>query len=172
MNIDKLFKKRVVFFITSTVFILCVTVASSYAFAKSDLNSDAVVMNNNNLSVLYEQEQVIDNKTYPMSYQESSDIPTSKIKVINNKKFAINYVLKISNKDEDANNLEFDKIYYSINDNDPMLLSSAVDGYVYYSKIDGYDEVELNIKVWASSEYVTNDDQGKSVNLKFEIIEN
>lgn len=173
MNINKLFKKRLVFFITSTVFIVLVTVASSYAFANSDLNSDAVVMNNNNLHVLYENEQAaFNNGSYPMSFQQLEEIPTSTIKVINNKKFSTNYSLKISNKDESVNNLEFSKIYYSVNDSNPVLLSNALDGIVYYGFIKGNEEVVLNIKVWPASEYVKNEDQGKSVNLKYEIIEN
>ncbi len=170
---NKLFKKRLFFFITSTVFILILTVASSYAFTHSDFSNDAVVFNNDKLKVLYENGQVIDQKSsYPMSFQQGiEEAPLSTIKVINNKKAASNFYLKISDKEENSNNLGFDKIYYSINGEAPLLLSTASDGIVYYGKVNGDEEVILSIRVWASAEHITNNDQGKSVNLKYEILE-
>ncbi len=173
MNINKLLKKRLVFFVTSTVFIVMVTIASSYAFSHSDLKSDAVVLNNNNLAVLYENGQIMDDKSsYPMSFQQGiEEAPNNTIKIINNKKFSTNFYLKITNKNEGMNNLSYDKIYYSINNSEPMLLSTSTDGNVYYGQVKGDEEVILNIKVWSALEYITNADQGKSVNLKFEIIE-
>lgn len=173
MNMNGLLRKRLFFFVTSTVFILILTVASSYAFTHSDLNSDAVVFNNDKLKVLYENGQVIDeNSSYPMSFQQGiEEAPVSTIKVINNKKVATNFYLKISDKEENKNNLEFDKIYYSINGDTPLLLSTASNGIVYYGQVNGDEEVIISIKVWASSEYVTNNDQGKSINLKYEILE-
>lgn len=173
MNMNRLLRKRLFFFITSTAFILILTVASSYAFTHSDFTNDAVVFNNDKLKVLYENGQEIEQKSsYPMSFQQGIDeAPLSTIKVINNKKLASNFYLKISDKEENKNNLGFDKIYYSINGETPLLLSTAPDGIVYYGQVDGDEEVIISIKVWASSEYITNNDQGKSVNLKYEILE-
>lgn len=173
MNMNGLLRKRLFFFVTSTVFILILTVASSYAFKNSDLNSDVVVFNNEKLKVLYENGQVIEqNSSYPMSFQQGMEkVKPSTIKVINNKKCSVNYYLKISNKEESDNNLSFDKIYYSINEDAPALLSSASKGIVYYGKVNGEEEDIINIKVWMSSEFITNDDQGKSINLKYEILE-
>lgn len=168
-----LLKKRLFFFVTSTVFILTLTVASSYAFAHSDFHNDAVVMNSEKLKVLYENEQAtLQKSSYPMSFQQGiNSAPESTIKVINNKKLSTNFYLKISNKEENENNLGFDKIYYAINGEEPLLLNSAKEGIVYYGKVDGNEEIIIKIKVWAASEYVTNNDQGKNVNLKYEILE-
>ena len=174
MNMKLLLKKRIFFFITSTVFILTLTVASSYAFKNSDLNRDAVVLNSEKLKVLYENGQIIEQEdSYQMSAEQGMEkAKTSTIKIINDKNSAANYYLKISNKEEGKNNLEFNKIYYSINGEEPLLLSTTSNGIVYYGKVNGNEEAVINIKVWAGLEYITNKDQGKVINLKYEILEN
>ena len=168
-----LLRKRLFFFIISTVFILILTVASSYAFANSDLNNDAVVFNNEKLKVLYENGQTIEqNSSYPMSLEQGMDkVRPSTIKVINDKKSSTNFYLKISDKEENDYNLGFDKIYYSVNGEEPLLLSTASNGIIYYGRVNANEETIINIKVWAALEYINNNDQGKSVNLKYEILE-
>lgn len=174
MNINGLLKKRLLFFAISTVFIVFITVASSYAFMHNDLNDDVVVLNNKNLQVLYENEQMTEkNSSYPMNFQQgTSEIADNTIKIINKKGSKTNYYLKITNKDSSENNLSFEKMYYSINDEAPMLLSTTPNGIVYYGQVNGKEEYVLNIKVWPATEYITNVDQGKIINLKYEIIEN
>lgn len=174
MNIDKLLKKRLVFFCISTVFIVLVTVASSYAFSRSDLNSDAVVLNSSGLKVLYENGQIMEqHDSTPMSYQQGLEQTTyNTIKIINKERVATNYSLIVSSEGNIDSNLSYDKIYYSVNGSNPMLLSSSTNGILYYGKINGEEEEILKIKVWPALEYITNEDQGKSVNLRFEVVEN
>lgn len=174
MNINKLLKKRLVFFCISTVFIVLVTVASSYAFSRSDLNSDAVVLNSSGLKVLYENGQIMEqHASTPMSYQQGLEQTTyNTIKIINQERSSRNYSLMVTSDGSIENNLSYDKIYYSVNGSNPMLLNSSTNGILFYGKINAGEEEILKIKVWPALEYITNDDQGKSVDLRFEVVEN
>lgn len=172
MNMNGLLKKRLLLFVMSTLFIVIMTIASSYAFSHSKLNTNVVVINKNNLQILYEDGQTTElNSSYPMSFQQKDEISTKSIKVINKCNIPINFSLNVSNKEESINNLEYEKIYYSINGEHPMILSTFADGIIYYGQVKGNEEYILNIQVWPALEYITNADQGKSVNLQFEILE-
>ena len=166
MNMYKLLKKRLLIFFLSTLFVVIMIIVSSYVFFYSPLNSDVTFINNSHLEVFYD----FDKGGYFETVQQGNGVFTKSIKIINNKNSLVYFSLKVTAKEEKGN-LGYDKIYYSINEMDPKLLSETLDDVVYYNRIKAHDEFILDIKAWLASENMTNADKRKRVNLKFEILE-
>lgn len=171
MNIDELFKKRLLFFFTSFIFIVIVTISSSYAMLNNDVEKGKVI-NNGNLRIVYPRgSEIVENCEYPLSYQQGNSIsPSNIIRIINKSNENTGYELYIKALKQDTS-LDINKIYYSINDSEPVILGSKDDSLVYSSIIEGKEEHALDIKVWASSELIDNSDQGHEIDLTFEVVE-
>lgn len=171
MNIDELLKKRLMFFFVSFIFIVVITISSSYAITINNVEKGKVI-NNGNLNIIYPSgEELVENCGYPLSYQQGNSIaPSNIIRVINNSnnKTSFNLLIRTDNND---NSLDVNKIYYSINDCEPIILGLAKNSIVFNEQLDSNEEYILDIKVWASSELINNEDQGKEINLIFDIIE-
>ena len=172
MNIDELFKKRLLFFFASFIFIVMVTISSSYAMNDKLNVEKGKVINNGNLKIIYPSgDEIIENCGYPLSYQQGNSIsPSNIIRIINKSDEKTSFDLSIKANINESS-LDINKIYYSINDSEPVILGTKKDFIVYSSAIDKGKEYVLDIKVWASSELINNDDQGKEIDLIYEVSE-
>lgn len=171
MDISSLLKKRVIFFLISLIFVMVITVVSSYAFVNNEINGEKII-NSNNLQIVYENGKVaVEKSSYPMSVDQGiKEAPSNIIRIINKSKYSAKFSLVVSNKDKKNNNLSFNKIYYSVNGSNPQILGNAENGIVYSATIEENKEYKLDVKIWAASEYISNEDQGKKVDLKFEVL--
>lgn len=171
MNIDKLLKKRLMFFFTSFIFIVLATISSSYAILNSNVDKSKVI-NKGNLEITYENgyNEVL-NSGYPMSYEQGISLsPSNIIKIKNLSTSVASFDLYINVNDVN-NSLDTNKIYYSINDSTPVILGNMFDSKVFSDNIDENGEYILDIKVWASLDLVDNSDQGRVIDLNFEVVE-
>ena len=170
MNIDELFKKRLLFFFTSFIFIVIVTISSSYAIKENVDNSR--VINNENIEIVFENNQDdVHYSEYPLSYEQGIKLsPSNLIRVINNGSDDKRYDIYIRG-DETTSSLDINKVYYSIDGREPRNLGSDITNAVYSGLLAGNEEKVINIKVWAASELIDNNDQGKELDLHFLVIE-
>lgn len=174
MNISKIIKKRMGLFIISLIFITLLSITSTYAFMNNSFVDNPKVINNENLKITYENgTEKIKNCSYPMSFQQGiKESPSNIIKIVNKGHFSTKFSLKINEISDDSDSIDLNKIYYSINNNDPKILGETLDGIIYNSNIKSNSEYIFDIKLWVASEFVENSDQGKSIKLKFEVLNN
>lgn len=170
MKIEELLKKRLLFFFVSFIFIIIVTISSSYAILNSDVNKSKVI-NNGNLEITYDKGYDVINSGYPLSYEQGiTSSPSNIIRIKNLSDRKTSFDLYIETNDVD-NSLDVNKIYYSINDSKPLILGEREGSIIYTDTIMDGEEYILDIKVWASLELINNSDQGKNIDLKFEVRE-
>lgn len=172
MNIDELLKRRLLFFFASFIFIVIVTISSSYAILNKNNVEKGKVINNGNLRIIFPKgNEIIDNCGYPLTYQQGNSVaPSNIIKIVNNSNKKTSFELYIRT-DDNTNSLDINKIYYTINDSEPIILGTKKDSIVFEASISDKEAYILDIKVWASSELINNEDQGKEVDLTFEVLE-
>lgn len=168
MNIDELLKKRLLFFFTSFVFIVLTTISSSYAILNKNNVENSKVINNGILDVVYKNGMNAIDSGYPMSYEQGiNDSPSNIIELINNSNEDVRYRLNI-NYSTDSNSLDSKKILYSINNSKPEILGN---NNIYEDIVGKESKSTLDIKIWAYDKLVTNDDQGKKIDISFEVLE-
>lgn len=167
MNIDELLKKRLLFFFTSFVFIVIATISSSYAILNKNNVENYKVINNGRLDIIYKSGMSALDSGYPMSYEQGIDSsPSNIIEVVNNGEEDTPYHLNI-NYSSDSNSLDSKKILYSINGSEPKILGSDN---IYRSIVKKNSKEILDIRIWAYNKLVTNDDQGKKIDIIFEVL--
>ena len=168
MKIESYLKKRLSLFIISFTFIVLLTIGSTFAM----LNSKSDKVNEgSDLEIVYENKNNnLMSSTIPMTKEDGliNAIPNV-IHITNSKNYNIKYSLKVTS--ENNNTLGFNKMYYSINSSDVQLLSDSNDNIIYEDVIEPDEVVTLNVRVWVGLDLITNDDQGKSLDLKYSIIE-
>ncbi|HOB26400.1 MAG TPA: hypothetical protein PLB45_01700 [Bacilli bacterium] len=168
MKIESYLKKRLSLFIISFTFIVLLTIGSTFAM----LNSKSDKVNEgSDLEIVYENKNNnLMSSTIPMTKEDGliNAIPNV-IHITNSKNYNIKYSLKVTS--ENNNTLGLNKMYYSINSSDVQLLSDSNDNIIYEDVIEPDEVVTLNVRVWVGLDLITNDDQGKSLDLKYSIIE-
>jgi len=136
------------------------------------LNSKSDKVNEgSDLEIVYENKNNnLMSSTIPMTKEDGliNAIPNV-IHITNSKNYNIKYSLKVTS--ENNNTLGLNKMYYSINSSDVQLLSDSNDNIIYEDVIEPDEVVTLNVRVWVGLDLITNDDQGKSLDLKYSIIE-
>lgn len=163
MNVNNYIKKRLLIFICTLSIISLLLIGSSYSFKNSSFNSDKIV--NNNLYVAY---NMSNSYSYPMSKDYGRLYASSNIISIENKNsYDIEYEL-IINKVDEEDSLDLNKIYYSINGSNAKVLK---DGINYVGKISANSKINLDIKVFPGQDLIDESDDGKYINLNYNIRE-
>ena len=87
MSISKVIRKRLVFFIVTLVFIVLLTITSTYAFQKEKIVNNNGVFNNGNLSIKYVMgNNSLKTCSYPLSFQQGiQKSPENLIKIVKKK---------------------------------------------------------------------------------------
>lgn len=173
MHINKYLRKKSIIFIISIIFILgCVAIV--YYINNYNNVNELIETNVRNLEVIYDT----DNKSLnyistPLDYSSGITMsPSNLIRIVNTSENKTTYKVYLYSTTDNLTGLSDSKIYVSINENDGVLLSSLIDdGLLYTSTIGGNEEQIINIKIWLSSEYITENDLSKSLNLKLKIEE-
>lgn len=161
---DKFVHKRMFLFCLSLVCVIFVAVSATYAFSFKN-EKEALVMYSNDIKVEFTNGNSILNN-YPMTYNEGSvNSKANIIKIKNTTMEKREFKLYVEEERTD-NSISLDKIYYKINDEIPRILGDNNDP-IYISTIKGNKTENINVRIWVSSELVSNTDQGKTSNLKF-----
>lgn len=167
MKVDNIFKKRFVLFILSIVFIIFVLIISVITVKNSDFVKNDVQFDSGNLQLLYKNSE--DNSqsgSIPMSFQQGIEyIPADKIQIVNKSDLSTIFSLCVQEFDVSSNNLGMNKLYYYINGDGGVLANT--DGCIYTGKIKGNETIDLEVKIWPGLDLVSDDDQGKVINLKY-----
>ena len=93
----------------------------------------------------------------------------NEISIINDTN-STNYSLMLYPTDISDKSIKTDKVYYSINGEYPKVLGDSVDYVIYRGILEGNEKEDLTIQVWIASEKVENEDQGKTLNLDFKVL--
>jgi hypothetical protein len=96
--------------------------------------------------------------------------PVNNVIITNNDKKSTDFSLMLYPTDISDKTIKTDKVYYSVNGDTPKILGDSVDYVIYRGNINANDKEELTIQIWISSERVENEDQGKSLNLDFKVL--
>ena len=106
-----------------------------------------------------------------MSKEDGLDnAPLNKIIITNKDKKATEYSLMLYPTDISDKSISTDKVYYSVDGETPKVLGDSVDYVIYRGNIKSNDNERLTIQIWISSERVENEDQGKTLNLDFKVL--
>ncbi len=170
MNVDVVLKKRTVFLILTVIALTAIVIASSQAFLKGDFNKNAYKIEKDGLSIIYESgDDFVKSKSEPMSIQDGlSKAQVNTVKIENTTKRTVEYELKIEEIVQ-AETLSTDKIYYSINGTSAQLLSETQNGVIYQGSLQEYKSDTFDVRVWIGTDLITNQDQGKSIKLRFNV---
>lgn len=168
MKINKILNKRFSIFIVSSVIIIIICIFATETIKNSDFVNDYVYVDTDNLQIIYKNgTKNAKNSGYPLSFQqgkEESDI--NLIEIVNKQDFSTSFSLCVREFDVSSKSLSLDKIYFDVNNNSSGTLSD--DNKCFYTDtIDKKEKMILNVRLWAGSDLVTNEDQGKSINLEF-----
>ena len=171
MEINKLIRKRLLVFTSTLLIIVILTITSSYALANNDITKTDIQENTNKLTFKYDSGDSLITGTYPMSKEDGLDnAPLNKIIITNKDKKATDYSLMLYPTDISDKSISTDKVYYSVNGENPKILGDSVDYVIYRGNIKSNDNERLTIQIWISGERVENDDQDKSLNLNFKVL--
>lgn len=167
MKINKILNKRFSIFIASSVIIIIICVIATIVINNSDFVNDYVYVDKNNLQIIYKNgTKTAKSSGYPMSFQQGKDeSEINQIEIVNKKDFSTSFSLCVREFDVSSNTLNLDKLYFDVNG---MSGQFNKDKKCFYSSdIDGDERLVLNVRVWAGSDLVDNNDQGKNINLEF-----
>ena len=171
MEINILIRKRLLVFTSTLLIIVILTITSSYALANNDITKTDIQENTNKLIFKYDSGDRLITGTYPMSKEDGLDYaPLNKIIITNNDKKATEYSLMLYPTDISDKSISTDKVYYSVDGETPKVLGDSVDYVIYRGNIKSNDNERLTIQIWISSERVENEDQGKTLNLDFKVL--
>lgn len=172
MNMGKYIKKRMIFFCVSFLFVIVCSVAASFSFMNSNFVNNDIVINNENLQIIYENgKKGIQKSLYPLSFQQGNlKSPSNIIKIVNKGHFSTNFAIVIKQTDVSIDNIDINKIYYSVNNSTPNILGKARNGEIFSSTLAADSEFIVDVKLWISSEFIENDDAGKKIALEFDVI--
>jgi predicted Holliday junction resolvase-like endonuclease len=171
MEINKLIKKRLLVFTGTLLIIVILTITSSYALANNDITKTEIQENTNKLLLKYEEGNKLVTEAFPMTKEYGLENATSnKISIINNDTNSTNYSLMLYPTDISDKSIKTDKVYYSINGEYPKVLGDSVDYVIYRGILEGNEKENLTIQVWIAAEKVENEDQGKTLNLDFKVL--
>lgn len=170
MNVNVVLKKKTVFFILTVIALVAIVLASSQAFLKGGFNRNIYKIEKDGLVIIYENsDDFVKSKNDPMSIQDGmSKAQVNTIQIENKTKRSASYELKI-NEIAQSDSLSLDKIYYSVNGTNARLMSDTQNGVIYQGNLQEYKSDSIEVRVWVGSDLITNQDQGKSVKLKFAV---
>lgn len=170
MKLSKYLHKRIGFFFLSLVFILSCVFTASYCLS---LNKYEKGINNN---VYLDIEYINGNNNLVVSeYAISNDVgyiyaPENKVKIMNKIEEEVSYDIILetlkTNEIKDLN-----KIYISINGCEPFSLASRDNNVILSKTLEGKTEDMIDVRIWVSKEYMTQNDMGKTIALKLIIQE-
>lgn len=167
--LEKYLKKRIwLFGITLLIVALCL-LTSYNVKNKKDLSTTDKVINSGNLEIiLVDGKNGFKNSVYPLSYEQGNlKSPSNIVKIVNKSNLSTKFYIYINQTNVDNNSIDLNKIYYSINNENPRILGSSSSGEILSGTIKGRREKIFDIKVWAGEEFVDSNDAGKT--LSFEI---
>jgi hypothetical protein len=171
MEINKLIRKRLLVFTSTLLIIVILTITSSYALANNDITKTDIQENTNKLTFKYENSDDLETGAYPMTKELGLETaPVNNVIITNNDKKSTDFSLMLYPTDISDKTIKTDKVYYSVNGDTPKILGDSVDYVIYRGNINANDKEELTIQIWISSERVENEDQGKSLNLDFKVL--
>jgi hypothetical protein len=171
MEINKLIRKRLLVFTSTLLIIVILTITSSYALANNDITKTDIQENTNKLTFKYENSDDLKTGAYPMTKELGlENAPVNNVIITNNDKKSTDFSLMLYPTDISDKTIKTDKVYYSVNGDTPKILGDSVDYVIYRGNINANDKEELTIQIWISSERVENEDQGKSLNLDFKVL--
>ena len=171
MEINKLIRKRLLVFTSTLLIIVILTITSSYALANNDITKTDIQENTNKLTFKYDNGDSLKTGEYPMTKELGLDkAPVNKIIITNKDKKSTDYSLMLYPTDISDKSISTDKVYYSVNGENPKILGDSVDYVIYRGNIKSNDNERLTIQIWISGEKVENDDQDKSLDLNFKVL--
>lgn len=171
MEINKLIRKRLLVFTSTLLIIVILTITSSYALANNDITKTDIQENTNKLTFKYDNSDDLKTGEYPMTKELGlENAPVNNVIITNNDKKSTDFSLMLYPTDISDKTIKTDKVYYSVNGDTPKILGDSVDYVIYRGNINANDKEELTIQIWLSSERVENEDQGKSLNLDFKVL--
>ena len=163
MKMGDYLKKRRLLFVITVILIIVIIIVSVCTFLKKGKESSNV--QEQDLKITY---NITKNNNYPMTKEDGiTNADYSTIVIKNNKPYDQEYKLVV--KPEDNSTLELNKIYLYIN-NEVMLLSDLNNNIAYENKVKANEETSISFKTWVGLDLITNEDNDKIVNLKYEII--
>ena len=171
MEINKLIRKRLLVFTSTLLIIVILTITSSYALANNDITKTDIQENTNKLTFKYENSNDLKTGAYPMTKELGLEKdPVNKVIITNKDKKSTDFSLMLYPTDISDRTIKTDKVYYSVNGDTPKILGDSVDYVIYRGNINANDKEKLTIQIWISGERVENEDQGKSLNLDFKVL--
>mgnify|MGYP003289210795 CR=1 FL=1 len=168
MKIDKIINKRFSIFILSSIVIIIICVLATEVIKNSDFVNKNVQVDTGNLQIIYKNGTKTAKKSgYPMSFQQGREESNPNIiEIVNKKDFSTSFSLCVRKFDVSSEDLSLDKMYFDVNNSSSGILS--VDKECFYStKVDANERLILNVRIWPGSDLISNEDQGKNVNLEF-----
>lgn len=171
MFVSKYLKKKIGIFLSTLIVIGICFFVSIVVNKNNNINTKDLVIKSGNLQIIYENGiDGVKNSLYPLSYQQGIDeSPSNIVKVINKGKKTTSFKVYLVEKEQNENNLDVNKIYFSVNNGNPVILGSINDGVIYSANIPKKEERILDIKFWAGSDLISNKDSGKSLNLEIKV---
>lgn len=171
MKINQLIKKRLLVFASTLLIIVVLTISSSYALANNEITKTDIQENTNKLTISYENSEFMQTGSYPMNKENGLvNCPVNKVDINNKENKSTDFSLMLYPTDISDKSISADKVFYSINGEEPKILGDSVDYVIYRGNIKGNSKDKVEIQVWVSEEKIENTDQGKSLNLDFKIL--
>lgn len=170
MNTSSVFKKRILLFSLSVIFIgVCIII--TFIFNKENKND--LVVNKKNIQVTYENaKNGINTSEYPLKYEDGTKkSPSNIIKVSNKLDTKLDYVILVTTDHTNVESLDPSKIYVSIDNEEGRLLNSLEEGIVYEGSLNAKEVSLVDLKIWIASELVNTSDNGKSLGINVEVRE-
>lgn len=158
MNIDKYMQKRFWIFSLSFVFILLLTIGSSYAIT-SNAASD-VAKKIGSLHVTFKNSE---------KAEGTANFSATNIIIENKIAYKSPYSIIITSLLEE-DSIDLNKVYYRINNGKPRILGKAEDGIILSDYINPRSSLEFELSVWIAPELIDNTDQGKKLSLNYEVV--
>lgn len=170
MKLSDYLHKKMTFFFVSLVFILLSVVTASYCLSlnKYDLNKNTNV----NLNVEYINGQSnLNVSEYPINNNVGYIYaPENKVKIMNKSEHKVVYDVILETLDSNEIK-DLNKIYVSINGSNSFSLAKMNKNIILTKTLDGFTEDIIDVRIWGSKEYITQNDLGKNIALKLKIQE-
>jgi len=172
MKIQSLVRKRLLVFCTTLFIVVVLTISSTFALKNNDISKTEIQENTNKISLKYlDDGTYMKTGSYPMTKDYGLETaPTNKLQIHNKDREDSNYSLMLVPRKDLKDSISVDKIYYSVNGEEPRILGDSMDYVIHRGEIGGNKKKNISIQIWVSAERVDNEDQNKTLNLDFKVL--
>ena len=172
MKIQSLIRKRLIVFCTTLFIVVVLTISSTFALKNNDISKTEIQENTNKIALKYLDDGTsIKTGAYPMTKEYGLEqAPKNRLQIHNKDKEGSNYSLMLVPRKDLKDSISVDKIYYSVNGEEPRLLGDSIDYVIQRGEIGANKKINVSIQIWVAADKVENEDQDKTLNLDFKVL--